>query len=105
MACMVDKGVLDYEEKVSKYWPEFAQNGKEDIKVCDILRHEGGLVSLARTIEIDQLSRENIKKNEIGKIIEDSTPSYPTETKRDYHALTRYSIYHHTTRQFFAISS
>ena len=28
MARMVDKGLLDYNEKISKYWPEFAQNGK-----------------------------------------------------------------------------
>ena len=24
-------GLLDYNEKVCKYWPEFANNGKEDI--------------------------------------------------------------------------
>ena len=28
MARMVDKGLLDYKEKISKYWPEFAQNGE-----------------------------------------------------------------------------
>ena len=38
IACLVDKGHLDYGEKVSKYWPEFAQNGKEEVKVCDVLR-------------------------------------------------------------------
>jgi CubicO group peptidase (beta-lactamase class C family) len=38
IACMVDKGLLDYNEKVSTYWPEFAQNGKENLKLCDVLR-------------------------------------------------------------------
>ena len=38
IALLVDKGLLDYGEKISKYWPEFAQNGKEDIRVCDVLR-------------------------------------------------------------------
>ena len=89
MACMVDKGVLDYDEKVSKYWPEFARNGKQNIRVCDVLRHEAGLVNFVREIEPEQLSRKSIKKNEIGKIIEDSTPVYPPDTKRSYHALTR----------------
>jgi len=28
MMC-VDRGLLDLDEKVAKYWPEFAQNGKE----------------------------------------------------------------------------
>jgi CubicO group peptidase (beta-lactamase class C family) len=31
------------EEKVSKYWPEFAANGKEDTKVWHILSHASGL--------------------------------------------------------------
>ncbi len=39
IACLVDKGLLDYGEKVTKYWPEFGQNGKEDLRVCDILRY------------------------------------------------------------------
>ena len=28
---MVDKGLLNYEEKICKYWPEFGKNGKENI--------------------------------------------------------------------------
>ena len=28
MARMVDQGRVDYNEKISKYWPEFSQNGK-----------------------------------------------------------------------------
>ena len=85
-------GVLNYDEKVSKYWPEFAQNGKDEIRVCDVLRHEAGLTHLARSIEPEQLSRQSIKKNEIGKIIEESKLSFPSEfkTKRAYHAMTRY---------------
>jgi len=31
---MVDKGHLKYEEKVSKYWPEFGKNGKENLTVA-----------------------------------------------------------------------
>ena len=37
MARMVDKGLLDYKEKISKYWPEFAQNGKN---VGDVLYYK-----------------------------------------------------------------
>jgi hypothetical protein len=25
------RGLLDYDEKVATYWPEFAQSGKEDV--------------------------------------------------------------------------
>ena len=38
IASLVDKGLLNYGERVSTYWPEFAQNGKEDLGLCDILR-------------------------------------------------------------------
>ena len=42
-ARMRQEGHLDYDEKVSTYWPEFAQNGKGDILVCDVLRHDSKL--------------------------------------------------------------
>ena len=51
MAIMKDKGLIKYEEKIGTYWPEFAQNGKENITVTDILRHEAGLDKLGATIE------------------------------------------------------
>jgi CubicO group peptidase (beta-lactamase class C family) len=42
---LVDRGQLDVEERVSTYWPEFAVNGKEDVKVWQILSHSSGLPS------------------------------------------------------------
>ena len=33
---LVDKGLLKYDEKVSTYWPEFASNGKCEIKIEDV---------------------------------------------------------------------
>ena len=43
---MVDKGLLDYESKISKYWPEFGRNGKENITLKQLLKHEAGLDKL-----------------------------------------------------------
>ena len=40
MAILVERGYLDYEEKVAHYWPEFAQNGKENVTVRMLLNHE-----------------------------------------------------------------
>ena len=37
------EGLFKYDDKVSKYWPEFAQNGKEDVRIFEVLRHESGL--------------------------------------------------------------
>lgn len=40
---LVDHGLLDPNEKVSKYWPEFAANGKENVKVSQIMSHSSGV--------------------------------------------------------------
>ena len=40
MAVLVDRGLLDYDGTVASYWPEFAQNGKENITVRTLLNHE-----------------------------------------------------------------
>ncbi|APA13909.1 hypothetical protein sscle_12g086790 [Sclerotinia sclerotiorum 1980 UF-70] len=40
---LVDRGLLDINEKVSKYWPEFAGDGKSSIEIRHILSHTSGL--------------------------------------------------------------
>lgn len=40
---LVDRGLLDVDEKVSKYWPEFATNGKQDVRVRHFLSHTSGV--------------------------------------------------------------
>jgi CubicO group peptidase (beta-lactamase class C family) len=38
-----DRGSLDVDENVAKYWPEFAANGKENVKVRHLLSHTSGV--------------------------------------------------------------
>lgn len=40
---LVDRGILDLDERVSHYWPEFGANGKQDVLVRHILGHSSGL--------------------------------------------------------------
>ena len=64
MAVLYDKGLFKYEDKIAKYWPEFAQNGKEDVKICDVLRHEAGLAFFEKdSPSLDDLKTANIKTN------------------------------------------
>lgn len=42
---LVDRGLLDVDEKVATYWPEFAANGKENITVSHVMSHTSGLSS------------------------------------------------------------
>ena len=40
---LVDRGLLDVDAPVARYWPEFAQAGKENIPVRYLLSHQAGL--------------------------------------------------------------
>jgi CubicO group peptidase (beta-lactamase class C family) len=39
---LVDRGLLDVDEPVATYWPEFAQAGKEEVTVRMVLSHQAG---------------------------------------------------------------
>lgn len=43
IAMLVDRGKLDYEAPVAKYWPEFAAQGKGAVTVGDLMSHQAGL--------------------------------------------------------------
>jgi uncharacterized protein YbbC (DUF1343 family) len=40
-----ERGLLDINQKVAHYWPEFGQNGKQSITVRQLLTHTGGLIA------------------------------------------------------------
>ncbi|MFE9788354.1 serine hydrolase domain-containing protein [Nocardia salmonicida] len=40
---VAERGLIDYEEPVATYWPEFGTHGKDDITVRDVLSHRAGL--------------------------------------------------------------
>lgn len=40
---LADRGLIDYHERVATYWPEFAANGKDPIRVVDVLSHRAGI--------------------------------------------------------------
>src|SRR5689334_22509829 len=40
---IADRGELDFDAPVARYWPEFAANGKERIKVSHLMSHSSGL--------------------------------------------------------------
>jgi CubicO group peptidase (beta-lactamase class C family) len=46
LALAESRGLLDYRERVSTYWPEFGQRGKETITVRQLLSHQAGLFAL-----------------------------------------------------------
>ena len=55
LALANSRGWLDYDAPVARYWPEFAQNGKADVTVRQLLGHEAGLVLLDEELRIEQM--------------------------------------------------
>lgn len=89
VAMLVDRGLLQYEAKITQYWPEFGTNGKEGITVADVMRHETGLANFDTSLDAADLFTENIKKNAVGQVIEQHGLNYRSDGKREYHAITR----------------
>lgn len=52
---LVDRGELDLDATVAKYWPEFAARGKEGIKVRQLLSHTSGVSGWDQPITLDDL--------------------------------------------------
>jgi CubicO group peptidase (beta-lactamase class C family) len=52
---LIEQGLIDPDEKVSTYWPEFAQNGKSQITVAMIMRHRSGLSAVREDLTLEDL--------------------------------------------------
>ena len=92
MASLVDRGLLDYNAKVVRYWPEFGAHGKDQLSIADVMRHEAGLAAFDTSLEAQDLHRDQIRRNAIGRIIEGQTQNFSApdeDNTREYHALTR----------------
>ena len=79
---LADRGLIDYEAPVAEYWPEFAANGKADLTVRQVMRHQGGLSGLRGATMEDLLDHvvmeERLAAAAPGRLL----------GKEAYHALT-----------------
>ncbi len=48
---LADRGLVDYDAPVARYWPEFAQAGKQAITVRDVLSHRAGMFNIRDLID------------------------------------------------------
>ena len=88
---LAGKGLINYNARIADYWPEFGANGKGELTIADLMRHEAGLAVLNTSIEPQDLLTENIKLNKVGRVIEGHTQKYRKGDghRREYHAITR----------------
>jgi CubicO group peptidase (beta-lactamase class C family) len=78
----VDRGLIDIDKPVAHYWPEFAQNGKEDILVRWCLDHRAGIPVLTT----DTLwPGAFLEYDPYIKALEVQEPLWQTGTRAAYH--------------------
>lgn len=84
LALAHSRGLLNYDERVCLYWPEFAQNGKEAITVRQLLAHQAGLFAFdeppdrSTVADLDQLAA----------LLARQRPEWPPGSRQAYHAIT-----------------
>jgi CubicO group peptidase (beta-lactamase class C family) len=52
---LVERGLLDLDERVAYYWPEFAQGGKGDMPVRYLLNHRAGLAAIEQPLPAEAI--------------------------------------------------
>lgn len=82
LAVAHSQGLLDYEERVATYWPEFAQNGKENITVRQLLEHKAGLCVIDEPIDLGMLANLDA----LAAVIARQKPAWEPGTRSGYHA-------------------
>ena len=81
---LADQGRLDLDAPVAKYWPEFAQAGKDTIPVCYLLSHQAGLPAIDEALPIGTL----FDWDAMVHALEKQAPWWEPGTKHGYHAFT-----------------
>ena len=84
LAIAHSRGWLDYEERVSTYWPEFAQQGKERITVRQLLAHQAGLYALDVLLDRELVA----DLDRLADVLARQRPAWEPGTRQGYHAIT-----------------
>ena len=84
MALAESRGLFDYDERVSKYWPEFAQQGKDKITIRQLLAHQAGLYALDERVD----TRVEADLDKLAVILARQKPAWEPGTRQAYHAIT-----------------
>jgi CubicO group peptidase (beta-lactamase class C family) len=84
VASLRSKGLLDWDEPVATYWPEFAAAGKSAITVRQLMAHEAGLAVLDTRIRARDLG----DLDAVAEVLARQPPAWQPGTRIGYHAIT-----------------
>ena len=84
MALLHSRGLLDYDERVATYWPEFAQAGKASITLRQLLAHQAGLFAFDEPVDRHTVA----DLDRLAGVMDRQRPIWPPGERQAYHAIT-----------------
>ena len=81
---LIDRGQLELDKPVADYWPEFAQAGKGEITVRQLMSHRAGLAGWAEPVTEDLM----YDWAKLCEMLAAQEPFWEPDTQSGYHALT-----------------
>jgi len=81
---LIDRGELDQDAPVARYWPEFAAGGKAEIPVRWIMGHKSGLTGLSVPVSVE----DYYDWEKITDLLARQEPLFPPGSTTGYQAIT-----------------
>jgi CubicO group peptidase (beta-lactamase class C family) len=81
---LIERGLIDLDAPVARYWPEFAAGGKAEIPVRWLLSHQAGLPAVRDLLPDDAVVNWDVMTAALAA----QEPWWEPGTKHGYHALT-----------------
>jgi CubicO group peptidase (beta-lactamase class C family) len=81
---LVERGRLSLDAEVCRYWPEFAENGKAEITVAELVSHRARLPAIDAAIALPEL----IDDERIAGLLARQPPATDPRARHVYHGLT-----------------
>ncbi|MEU0148859.1 serine hydrolase domain-containing protein [Streptomyces sp. NPDC006288] len=81
---LVDRGLLDLDAPVAAYWPEFAAEGKESVRVRHLLSHRSGVAGLRDPHTLAELYDWELTTARLAA----TAPWWEPGTRSGYHAIS-----------------
>ncbi len=82
---LVERGLVDVEAPVAKYWPEFAQGGKEQLPLRYVLDHRAGLPGVTEKLPRGSFYNWRLMADALAR----QAPLWPPGEQCGYHGLTQ----------------
>lgn len=84
VACHIqaDRGLIDYDAPIARYWPEFGAHGKDAITVRHVLSHRSGVPQMPPGVTLETMCDWNWMIRHIERM----EPLFPVDSQSSYQA-------------------